>query len=123
MDLADYANEHLPPGPERDEAVSLIRLGQKFRIQQRGKRKGFLTKYLEAIAERISGKASFDLMLYELGIESSRREVYGEDASPVEKIDWEFELVTYHDPKGGRKQITFKALQNKISKMNNPGFP
>jgi hypothetical protein len=111
-----YLEELLPASPERDEVLSVVRLGLSFQQQQRiGKRPGFLKGYLLKLLPTIEGAVTFDRLLAELELEAARREMYGTEASPIEKVDRVWQIVTYHHPKTGRQQLTFKSIMNKLS--------
>jgi hypothetical protein len=116
MNLTHYVETALPPSPEREEILTLVRLGLSFQKQQNiGKKPGFLKDYLLKLLPTIEGPVTFDRLLYELGLEAARRDMYGEKASPIEKVDRVWELVTYHHPRTGRQQLTFKSIRNKLS--------
>jgi len=119
------AAEYLPPdGPERDELLGLVRLGLKFKAQQhQGRRPGFLHRYITALVQAAPGRMSFEGLLKELAFQARRRELLGESASPIEKIDREWELVTWHCPRRGRKQTTFKRLQNLLATIQKSRHP
>lgn len=102
---------HLPPGFERDELVRLARLGAKFAAQHRGRRPGFLRRYVRELVGKLETR-TFEALLVELELDAVRRDVLGEDASPIERVDRSFEVLTYHDPKHGRRQVTFKTIRN-----------
>jgi hypothetical protein len=111
-----YLEELLPASPERDEVLSVVRLGLSFQQQQRtGKRPGFLKGYLLKLLPTIEGAVTFDRLLAELELEAARREMYETEASPIEKVDRVWQIVTYHHPKTGRQQLTFKSIMNKLS--------
>lgn len=42
------------------------------------------------------------------------RSIHGEASGPIEKVERDWELVTYHDPKRGRLQVTFKTIRNQV---------
>src|SRR5690348_3123344 len=116
MNLAHYVETTLPPSPEREEILTLVRLGLSFKKQQNmGKKPGFLKGYLLNLLPTIEGPVTFDRLLQELELEAARRDMYGEKASPIEKVDRVWQLVTYHDPRRGRQQLTFKSIRNKLS--------
>ncbi|SFU77742.1 hypothetical protein [Nitrosospira multiformis] len=116
MNHIAYLEELLPASPERDEVLSVVRLGLSFQQQQRiGKRPGFLKGYLLKLLPTIEGAVTFDRLLAELELEAARREMYGTEASPIEKVDRVWQIVTYHHPKTGRQQLTFKSIMNKLS--------
>ena len=116
MNLTSYLETALPPSPEREELLTLVRLGLSFKKQHKvGKRPGPLKAYLLKVTARIETPLTFDRLLDELELEAVRRDMYGTLASPVEKVDRIFELVTYHHPRAGRQQLTFKTIRNKLS--------
>ena len=104
----------VPEGPERDEILSLIRLGEQFRAQQVGKRPGPLARLVLDCARRAGPQWSFAAVLDQLELEAARREINGERASPVEKLDRIFELVTLH-MKRGRVQVPFASLRRHLT--------
>lgn len=116
MNLTSYLETALPPSPEREELLVLVRLGLSFQKHHRvGKRPRPLKAYLLKVTSRIDTPLTFDRLLEELELEAVRRDMYGTAASPVEKVDRVFELVTYHHPRAGRQQLTFKTLRNKLT--------
>lgn len=113
----------VPEGPEREELLVLVRLGTTFQAQHRGRRPGYLRRYLAGIVSTMP-RPTFAALLVELKLLALRREIQGEAASPIESVNAEFELVTYHDPARGRQQVTFKTIRNNIgfhAKNVNPG--
>lgn len=116
MNPTSYLETALPPSPERDELLALVRLGLSFKKYHGvGKRPGPLKAYLLSVTARMETPLTFDTLLEELELEAARRNMYGTAASPVEKVDRVFELVTYHHPRAGRQQLTFKTLRNKLT--------
>jgi hypothetical protein len=116
MNLTHYVETTLPPSPEREEILTLVRLGLSFQQQQNiGKKPGFLKNYLLKLLSAIEGPITFDGLLHELELEAARRDMYGEEESPIERVDRIWELVTYHHPRTGRQQLTFKSIRNKLS--------
>ena len=107
-----YAAENLPAGTEREEIIVLIRLGAKFRSQHVGKRRGFLHNYLDSVVARMAEPLTFDALLGELELAAVRRSADDGEAVPVEQVSRSFCLLTYHDPKRGRLQVTFGRLKN-----------
>lgn len=103
-------NYYFPPGDKRDHVMGLVRLGQSFRSQQVGKRPGTLSMLVLDCARRTGPPYSFDQLLDEIELEAARRNLYGEKASPIEKIDRVWMLVTAHT-KQGRVQKTFATLR------------
>lgn len=112
MSCTGYAAEYLPPGPERDEVLGLIRIGVKFAAQMTGSKPGFMHRYLLGLADGMGGDLSFERLLLELKVEARKRELLGADTSPVERVDETFELLTWHDPRRGRRQMPFGSLRN-----------
>lgn len=106
----------VPRGADRDLLLGLVRMGLVFQSQHRGRRPGYLHNYLLVLSRKIQ-PLTFDSLLRELAFEARRRDLLGEHVSPVEKIDREFELLTYHDPKHGRVQLTFDTLRGKLTKV------
>lgn len=109
-----WCNAHLPRGKRRDEVLTLIRLGAKFKSQQCGKRPGVLARLVLDCARRAGPPYSFAQLLDELEREAARRELHGERASPIEKVDRIWQLVTIH-VKQRRVQKPFKTFQNKLT--------
>ena len=107
---------YVPAGPKRDELLALVRIGIKFGPQQRiGKRPGCLAQLVLDCARRAGPTYSFAQLLDQLELEAARRELHGEQASPVEKVDRVWQLATAHLPKRGRVQVPFKTLQNHLT--------
>jgi hypothetical protein len=102
----------LPPGPDLDEMLGLVRLGVKFKQQHLGRRRGHLHTYIAEVVFAMKPPATFNALLEELELAAARRELRGVAASPIEKVDRVFDLVTFHDPRAGRKQVTFGRLRN-----------
>lgn len=109
------ASLYLPPGERRDEILGLIRIGLRFREQQVGKRPGILSRLVLECARRIGKPYSFAQLLDELELEAARRDLYGEQASPVEKVDRIWQLVTIHTKKG-REQKPFGTVRNHLTR-------
>lgn len=116
MNLTRYVETSLPPSPEREELLGLVRLGLSFQKQQRiGKRPGFLKDYLLQLLSTMEGPVTFDRLLQELELEAVRRDMDVEDENPIEKVDRIHELITCYHPRTGRQQLTFKTLRNKLT--------
>ncbi|SFN32431.1 hypothetical protein SAMN05216386_0480 [Nitrosospira briensis] len=116
MNITSYLETALPPSPERDQLITLVRLGLSFQKHHRvGKRPGPLKAYLLKVTGRIDAPLTFDRLLEELELEAVRRGMHGTAASPVEKVDRVWEIITYHHPRAGRQQLTFKTLRNKLT--------
>ncbi|MCK9202438.1 MAG: hypothetical protein M0P42_15010 [Gallionella sp.] len=105
----------MPPGPERDEILGLVRLAVEFKKQHCGRRPGYLTRELLQIVRRIGEPVTFERMLEGIEGAAVRRALDGEAASPFEKVNRVWELVTYHEPRKGAVQVTFATLQNKLT--------
>jgi hypothetical protein len=116
VNLISLVEMSLPPSPVRDELMNVVRLGLSFQRQQTvGKRPGFLKVYLLKLLPTIEGPVTFDRLLHELELEAARRDMYGTEASPIEKVDRVWELVSFWHPRLGRQQLTFKSIRNKLS--------
>lgn len=122
MSCTGYVAPFLPEGPEREEALGLIRLGIKFRNQHSGRKRGFLFNYVKRLAAK-DGVTSFGALVGELELEAARRNLYGERASPVEKVDRVWGLVTLHLPGKGEVRRTFHTLENIFSKVRTANTP
>jgi len=110
-----FVFHHCPPGPERDEALGLLRMAAPFREQQSGKKPEFLARYVERLVDQMDEPRTFARLLAELEFQAVRRATLGANASPVEKVDRGFELLTYWDPKRGRRQTGFGNLKKKLT--------
>lgn len=103
--------ENLDPA----ELLHLARIGAAFKAQHRGRRPGFLFRELQSL---VSGRRlTFDALLAELELAAARREMYGAYASPFEKVDRIWHLVTLHHPRKGRQQIAFATIRNHLTKI------
>jgi hypothetical protein len=116
VNVTSYLENALPPSPEREELLALVRLGLSFQKHQRvGKRPGPLKAYLLKVAGKLESPVTFEKLLEELELEAVRRNMHGTTASPIEKVDRVWEIITYHHPRTGRQQLTFKTIRNKLS--------
>jgi hypothetical protein len=106
----------LPEGPERDELLGFARMGVLWKRQHVGRRPGFLQNYVQGVVDRLGVKPTFPELLDELELEAARRNLHGERASPIEQVNRVWELITFHDPKKGRLQRTYKTFANKLAK-------
>jgi hypothetical protein len=106
--------ELLPPGAERDEVLELVRIGLAFRAHQAGRHPGFLYRHVAQIVERLGPRVTFDSLVSELQLEASRRDEGG--AEPVERCSRSSEVVTYHDPRHGRRHARFGTLRNLLTR-------
>lgn len=106
---------YVPPGAKCEEILLLIRLGQRFRSQQVGKRPGTLSLLVLDCARRAGPPYSFDGLLCQLELLAVQREQEGERASPVEKVSRVWQLLTFHHPRTGRMQIPFSTLRNHLT--------
>lgn len=104
--------------PGDDELLMLVRYGMKFANQHRGKRPEFLRQFLTSIVARMPEPVRFADLLKELGLHAARRELYGEQASPIEKVDRRECTLTYRHPIKGAKKIGFRSLANTLVKIN-----
>lgn len=106
---------YLPPGDAAAEILTLIRLGEAFRAQHAGKRPGPLAHLVLDCARRGGPPYTFARLLDELELAAARRELHGEAASPVEKVDRVWQLLTVHLPKRSRVQVPFGTIKNHLS--------
>lgn len=111
MSATGYVAQHLPHGPELEEVLGLIRVGVKFSAQRGGK-PGFMHWYLLGLVDGMGGDLSFERLLLELRFEARKRALLGPEKSPIERVDDSFELLTWHDPRRGRRQMPFGSLRN-----------
>lgn len=102
----------MPPGPERDEILSLVRLAWKFTAQRGGRRPGPLTREMLKIARQPGAELSFEWMLGELDAAAGRRDRIGDAESCVSEVNRMREFVIYHDPPTGYLQVTFGRVKN-----------
>ncbi len=125
IELVEMARRLLPPGRELDELVTVIRLGLKFRAQQRGRRPGYLHEYIQAVVARLAVPCTFASLIDELERDAARRALYGVKVSPVESVNRPWELVTIHEPRRGARKVPFKTIRNALTKCkkNSPPFP
>jgi len=116
-DVTGRLHALLPGGPERDELLGFARLGVQMKRQQVGKRPEFLRRYIQSLVDKEKKKPSFDELLTILESEAYRRGVYGEKASPIEKVErgWRQE-ITYHHPKHGESVVRFETLRSTLSR-------
>jgi hypothetical protein len=100
----------MPAGSARDELLGLVRIGVKFARQQHaGRRPGFLHRYVAAIVSSTAAP-TFERLIEALELAATRRN--GGDENPIEHCSRSFSLLTYHDPRRGRLQVTFGRLRN-----------
>ncbi len=97
---------------DNQETEKLIALAMKFKAQQKGKRPEFIQRYVNQKVSQMKDP-SFSELLYQLELDAIKRDREGERASPIEKIDRVWEVLTYHDKKR-RIQICFSTLKNKF---------
>ena len=114
----------VPEGPERDALLGLVRIGVAFKAQHVGRRPGALAVYVDQLIER-TGVTTFAGLLLELRLAALRRALRDDVSDElIEKVDLAFEVVTFHDPVRGRRQVTFKRLQNLARfKTRRPALP
>lgn len=114
MELTDaerILSQALPDGGERDALLELLRIGSAFKTQHQGRKPGYLRQYIHCLVEELETR-SFEGLLRELEYRALMRSLQGERSSPIEKVDRSFELITWHDPRHGRSQTTFKRVAN-----------
>ena len=105
--------QYVPAGPEQDELLGLVRIGIKIKRQQVGRRPGKLSRLILDCTRRAGPPYTFARLLDELSKEAARRELYGAKASPIEKIDRIWDLVTIHTKR--REQVTFATVRNHLT--------
>ena len=105
----------VPDGPQRDELLGLVRIGIKFDRQHIGKRPGALSRLVLNTARDAGPPYSFESLLDGLERLAARREIHGETASCVERVDRVWCLMTIHLPKKGRVQVSFGTVRNHLS--------
>jgi hypothetical protein len=116
VNISHYLEKALPPSPEREEVLGLVRLGLSFQKHQRiGRRPGPFKAYLLRLVQNIEGPVTFDRLLEELELEAVRRDWHGVEASPIEKVNRVWALIVYHHPRNGRQQLTFKTVRNNLT--------
>ena len=117
LDAAERLACLLPPGPELDEMVCLIRIGLRFKSQQAGRRPGALTRYLVNLVRGIGPSCSFEQLLDCLESEAELRNIdaCAADALCVEKVNRVWEIVIFHDPRKGADEVPFGTLRNRLT--------
>lgn len=117
--LSDVIAEKLSGYEYLEDALRIVDTGIKFTKSQVGRRAGPFQKSVQQCALRCLDKGemiTFNNLLFELDLMACEREELGEQHSIIEKVDRTWELVTYHHPSNGRKQLTFKALRSHLTK-------
>ena len=104
-----------PPCDELPGLLVLVRLGQRFQAHQCGKRPEFLARYVAELVAKMESPPTFERLLREMEFQAVRRATLGQTASPIEKIDREFGLLTYWNPKKGRLQTGFENVRKKFN--------
>lgn len=112
MSVTGYAFDNLPEGPERDEALGLIRVGLAFRGQQCGRKPDQITNYITDLVSKLS-KPTFAALLERLEAETARHDLPAGVA--VVSVNRVFEVVQLHHLKRGTVEISFKRLQNLVT--------
>ena len=106
----------------KEELIDLASVAIPFKQQQKkGKRPEYLQRYISGIVSGMP-EPTFKELLHQLGLAAARRELKGEKASPIEKVDRVFELVTYHSPRKGRIQTPFGTIWNHLTKAKKNKF-
>lgn len=114
MSATGYLVEHIPPGDERDELLGLVRIGLKFKAQHVGRRRDALTQYIIERARTLK-RPTFAALLDDLETQAARRELYGPQDSPIDKVDRVWEYIGYQHPKRGYIRVQFSTLRNKLT--------
>lgn len=99
----------VPEGPEHDELLMLVRTGITFKRNHVGRRPGFLHRYIAGIVASMAAP-TFERLLEALELAATRRN--GGHENPIEHCSRSFSLLTYHDPRHGRKQVTLARVRN-----------
>lgn len=99
--------------PDDDQILAIIELGLKFKKAQSGRSVDYFGRYLDGVIQRLHSP-TFKNLLEELELEAARRDMYGVRASPIEKVDRVWELVTFHSKKE-RLQMPFSTLRNRLT--------
>lgn len=107
--------KHVPPGDTRDEIMMLVRLAIPFARQQCGKRHGYLHHYLVGMVGGMDGRPSFEKLLDELTLAAQRRDCSDGRHEPIERVSRSMEVLIYHDPIYGEKEIDFGTLRNRLT--------
>ena len=114
MSCTGYAARHLPPGPETDEIIGMVRVVVAWRNSQSGRRPGPVHNYLLEVADKLSPCLSFDALVIELRI----RVLRGDDADMIlDDVDTGAETVRWCEPGKDCHTMPFSTLQNKWSKV------
>jgi hypothetical protein len=103
---------HVPPGYERDMLARLVRIGERFAAQQRGRKPGVLRRYVEAIVDRLCER-TFENLLVELEFAALLGDRYG--STPILRVDRAEEVVRYLE-RGVERECSFKRIRN-IAKL------
>lgn len=106
--------QYLPEGPERDQALGLIRIGLKFQAQQCGRRPDALTNYLASLVRELPKPVGFNALLEKLEAESARHDFVAGECVCV-GINRVFSTSTFFHPKRGEVEIHFGTLRNKFT--------
>jgi hypothetical protein len=100
-----------------EKLLGIVRLGVAIKAQHVGRRPGFLRCYLQQVFEDMHGDVTFERFIDRL--ENSILE----PGSPIEIVKRKFLFLTYFHPKEGRKECTFKTLENYLSSFKNKPNP
>lgn len=116
-DAAERLASLLPPGPELDEMVCLIRIGLRFKSQQSGRRPGALTRYLVDLVRGIGPGCSFEQLLDCLESEAGLHNIdaCAAETISVENVNRIWEVVIFHDPRKGADEVPFGTLRNRLT--------
>lgn len=112
--VTGYCAAHLPAGAETDGVMRLLRLGAKF-DRRMGKQPGYLHHYLVGMVGGMDGRPSFEKLLDELTLAAQRRDCSDGRHEPIERVSRSMEVLIYHDPIYGEKEIDFCTLRNRLT--------
>lgn len=104
------------PAHEREEIERLVRLGQVFADQQRGRRPGPLTTHVAAVVERLAER-TFEALLLELELDAVRHQLLGQ--GPIVRVDRAEGELLYLD-RGVERAVSFGRLRN-IARLRSHG--
>ncbi len=99
----------VPAGDDRDRLLRLVRLGQCFAAQQRGRRPAFMTKYIERLVADHHPRTFHELMV-QIRFEALLTRQRGHGV--IVEVDSEAGTVAYLDPDHGMRDVSLKRLRN-----------
>ena len=89
-------------------------------LEKLAKETEFLAGYVRGlVAAQTETPRTFAGLLLDLELAALARALRGPEASPIESVSRSMEVVTFHDPHHGRRQVAFQTLRN-IAKLRFP---